>query len=149
MIHSCQGNGGGVCTDIKPSNCHLIYQSHDKSSQAMLDNDSTVPTEVVFTNLEKNNIPVECDTSDLDTALQTQYATVGDCNREEVIPLYIWADRNSSKDYTACIQQNGNQLRYIPLTDLKLYHGPEVIWEETPSILQAHKLIRHSGVPIF
>ena len=63
--------------------------------------------------------------------------------------MYIWADRNSSKDYKACIQQNGDQFGYIPLNDLKLYHGPEVIWKETSSILQVHKLIRQSGVPHF
>ena len=47
------------------------------------------------------------------------------------------------------MQQNGDQFGYIPLNDLKLYYRPEVRWEETPSILQAHKLIRQSGVPNF
>ena len=35
------------------------------------------------------------------------------------------------------------------LNELKLYHGPEVIWEEIPSILQAHKLIRQRRAPKF
>ena len=52
----------------------------------------------------------------------------------QVVPLYIWADGNSSKYYKACIQLNGDQFGYIPLNDLKLYHGPEVTWQETPSI---------------
>ena len=99
VIELCQGSGGGVCNDIKTSNSHLTYQSHDKS-QARLNNDSTVPTDIVLTNLKEiDNIPVECDTSDLDTSVQTQYATVGNLSREEVVPIDIWADKNSSKDY--------------------------------------------------
>ena len=63
------------------------------------------------------------------------------------MPLYIWNNKNGSKDYKACIQQNGDQFGYIPLNDLKIYQGPEVTWKQTPSIIQAHKLIRQSGVP--
>ena len=114
----------------------LTYQSRDKS-QARLNNDNTVITEILLINLKEiHNIPVECETSDHDTSVQTQDATVGDFSREEVVevvPLYIWANKTSSKDYTFCIQQNGDQCGYIPLTDLKLYHGPEVRWEETLS----------------
>ena len=35
------------------------------------------------------------------------------------------------------------------MSNLKLYQGPQITWGTTPSILQAHKLIRQSGVPNF
>ena len=109
VTESCQGNGEGVSNDSKPSNFHLTHQSCDKL-QSSLNNDNTISTEIVLTNLKEiDDIPVKCDTSDLDTSVQNQDATVGDFSREEVVPLYIWVNNNSSKDYTACIQQNGDQ----------------------------------------
>ena len=46
-------------------------------------------------------------------------------------------------------QQLGNEFGCIPLVDFKLYTGPPVIWQLAPDIIQAHKLIRASGVPNF
>ena len=63
--------------------------------------------------------------------------------------MYIWARKNESKDYNGCITQNVDEFGYIPLNDLVTYQGPLVIWENTPSVLEAHKLIRQSGVPKF
>ena len=130
VTESCQGKNEGIL-DSKLLNLHFIHQSCDKA-QPSLNNDNTVPTEIVYTNLKvTDNKPFEYDTSDLDKSLQMQEVTVGDFSREEVIPLYIWANKNSSKDYTTCINQNGDKFGYIPLTDLKLYYGSEVIWKET------------------
>ena len=74
--------------------------------------------------------------------------TVDDCVNKYVVPFYIWANKHSCKDYSACIQQNGDKFEYIPLTDLKLYQGPEVTWQTAPSILQAHKLVNKMGFQI-
>ena len=49
----------------------------------------------------------------------------------------------------AGLQQNGGKFSYIPLNDLKLYTGPPVHWKVVPDILQAHKIVRSSGVPNF
>ena len=43
----------------------------------------------------------------------------------------------------------GSEFGCIPLGDFKLYTGPPVIWQSVPDIIQAHKLIRASGVPNF
>ena len=94
-------------------------------------------------------IPVKCGILDLNASIQSQHLTVENFSWEEMVPLCIWANRNSSKDYKACIQRIGQQFGYIALNDLKLYYGLEVTWKKTPFILQAHKLIRQSGVPIF
>ena len=63
------------------------------------------------------------------------------------IPLYIWQNKHLSKDHVACLDQNGGDFGYIPLNDLKIYHGPDIFWEKIPDILEDHKIIRDSGVP--
>ena len=95
------------------------------------------------------DLPVECENSDLNFSVQTQYSSVDGFTREEVVPLYISNNKNFSKDYKACIQQNGDQFGHIPINNLKIYQGPEVLWKQIPSIIQAHNLIRQSGVPNF
>ena len=69
--------------------------------------------------------------------------------REEKIPLYIWNHRDNSKDHKACLRQNNGTFGYVPLTDLKIYTGPPVKWDVVPDIIQAHNLVRNSGVPNF
>ena len=65
------------------------------------------------------------------------------------IPLYVWQNKHLSKDHVACIAQNGGDFGYIPLNDLKTYNGPDILWQNIPDILEAHKIIRNSGVPNF
>ena len=67
----------------------------------------------------------------------------------EKIPLYVWKNKHLSKDHVACLTQNGGDFGYIPLNDLLVYNGPHVFWEKVPDILEAHNIIRHSGVPNF
>ena len=113
VIELSQGNSGGACNDINLSNSHLFHQYRD-NLQKMQSNVATVfSKQVVSTDADiKQHTPVECDISVLDTSMQTECTNVNTFTREEVIPLCIWADRNSSKDYKACIQQNGDQLGY-------------------------------------
>ena len=119
-------------------------------SQAMFDTDSAVPNALVLEHLDEiQNLPVEGDTVDLKVSDQTHCPMADEFTREEVVPLYIWNNRNSSKDYKACMQQNGNQFGYIPLNDLKVYQGPDVLWKQIPCIIEAHKLIKRSGMPNF
>ena len=63
------------------------------------------------------------------------------------IPLYVWQNKHLSKDHVACIAQNGGDFGYIPLNDLQIYNGPDISWQNIPDILEAHKIIRNSGVP--
>ena len=46
-----------------------------------------------------------------------------------------------------CRQQIGEQFGSIPLDKLVTYEGPDIHWEYITDILQAHKLIRDSGIP--
>ena len=87
-----------------------------------------------------------CHTSQLAKHDQKIASTVADT---EIIPLYVWQNRHNSTDRQACIQQNGNDFGYIPVNNLHTYNGPEVHWHIVPDILQAHQIIRHTGVPNF
>ena len=69
--------------------------------------------------------------------------------REEKIPLYVWNQKGSCKDYKACIAQSNDNFGYVLLTDLKIYTGPPVKWDIVPNIIEAHNLVRQSGVPNF
>ena len=75
-----------------------------------------------------------------------------DCHSDETlqqIPLYVWQNKHLSRDHMACLAQNGGDFGYIPLNDLKVYEGPDIVWEKVPDIIEAHKIIRNSGVPNF
>ena len=65
------------------------------------------------------------------------------------VPQDVWQNRLHSKDYVACVQQNGDNFGYIPLNDLHIYKGPAIQWKSVPDIWQANKLIRESKVPNF
>ena len=69
--------------------------------------------------------------------------------RKKKIPLYVWNQKGTCKDYNACIAQNKGTFGYVPLTDLKIYTGPPVKWDIVPHIIEAHNLFRQSGVPNF
>ena len=69
--------------------------------------------------------------------------------REEKNSLYVWNQKGNCKDYRACISQNNDTFGYVPLTDLKIYTGPPVKWDIVSHIIEAHNLVRQSGVPIF
>ena len=47
------------------------------------------------------------------------------------------------------LQHLGGDFGCIPLGDFKLYAGLPIIWQSVRDIIQAHKLIRASGVPNF
>ena len=63
---------------------------------------------------------------DFNSSVHLEDTVVNNFSREETVPLDISANRDTSKDYKACIHQNGHQFGYIPLNDLKLCHGPEL-----------------------
>ena len=37
----------------------------------------------------------------------------------------------------------------IPLNPISIYQGPTKVWHSIPSVLQAHKMIRDTGIPNF
>ena len=65
------------------------------------------------------------------------------------VPHEVWENRFHSKDYNACVHQNGDNFGYIPLNDLHIYKGPDIQWNSLPDIWQANKLIHESKVPNF
>ena len=67
----------------------------------------------------------------------------------EKLPPHIYANRSFCGNYHRFMQQTRVELGFIPLTDLKLYQGPEKHWRVVPDLIQAHKMVRSSGVPNF
>ena len=65
---------------------------------------------------------------------------------QEKISLYVWKHKNESHDHLDSLAQNGGDFGYILLNDLKISNGPPVHWEVVPGILEAHEIIRFSGV---
>ena len=80
--------------------------------------------------------------------------TIGDMNnvskqRKKNIPETIKLEKIYSTDYNRCMYQNKARFGFIPYNDLLVYTGNEVIWGDIPNIIEAHKLIRNSGLLIF
>ena len=70
---------------------------------------ATAPNAPALKNLHHSqDLPVECGSPD-SNSVQTQCSSVDGFIREKVVPLYV----HFSKDYKACVHQNGDQFGYI------------------------------------
>ena len=65
------------------------------------------------------------------------------------IPEYIYSNKFSSQDYVKCVQQNGKDFGFLPLNNLMLYTGDDIIWTNVPSVIEAHAIVKKSGKPNF
>ena len=65
------------------------------------------------------------------------------------ITNFLYYSKLYSNDYVNCVQQNGRNYGFLPLNDLMVYTGKEVLWSNVPSVIEAHKIIRTSAVPNF
>ena len=65
------------------------------------------------------------------------------------LPQGVYENHVNCARYKQFIQQTTKEIGFIPLTDLKLYTGPDVKWDVVPNVLQAHKIIKDSGLPNF
>ena len=52
-------------------------------------------------------------------------------------------------EFRMSTKQLGSSFGCIPLTPMLLYQGSHKAWQEVPGILQAHRMIRDSGLPNF
>ena len=48
-----------------------------------------------------------------------------------------------------CCEQIGSKFGCILVREIALFSGTPTYWKEIPNIIQAHKLIRNSGLPNF
>ena len=71
------------------------------------------------------------------------------CKRRWNIPNFIHLNKHTSADYQNCIQQNGRQFGFLPLNDLMVYTGEDIIWTDVPNVIEAHKIIKKSARPNF
>ena len=63
--------------------------------------------------------------------------------------MCVWNQKDHCKYHKACLSQSDEIFGYVPLTDLKTFTGLSVKWDTVPDIIEAHKLVRQSGVPNF
>ena len=69
--------------------------------------------------------------------------------RKRKIPEIVIHNKIYSCEHVNCVQQNGQHYGFLPLSDLMVYRGEEVVWAEVPSLAEAHKIIKHSKMPNF
>ena len=56
---------------------------------------------------------------------------------------------NESVAHKKCCEQIGSKFGCIPVSEIASFNGIPTYWKEVPNIIQAHKLIRNSGLPNF
>ena len=66
--------------------------------------------------------------------------------RKRNILEIIHNNKYNSFNNNHCVQQNGKKkLGFLPLNDLMVYKGEEVVWSDIPDIIEAHKIVRSSA----
>ena len=69
--------------------------------------------------------------------------------QSDKIPDDILHNKHLCQDYNNCIQQTGLEVGFVPFTPLTVYQGSPKILQACPDIIEAHKLIKKSGMPNF
>ena len=69
--------------------------------------------------------------------------------RKRNIPDHIYQDKFLSSDYVNCVQQNGKDFGFLPLNNLMVYTGDDIVWSQVPNIVEAHTIVRNSKQPNF
>ena len=69
--------------------------------------------------------------------------------RKRNIPDHIYQDKFLSSDYVNCVQQNGKDFGFLPLNNLMVYTGDDIVWSQVPNIVEAHTIVRNSKKPNF
>ena len=69
--------------------------------------------------------------------------------RSDKIPDDILHNKHLCQDYNNCTQQSGSEVGFVPFTPLMVYQSSPKIWQACPDIIEAHKLIKKSGMPNF
>ena len=107
-------------------------------------------------NVDKNIDPVTashdlaCEQQQLGDNMFMIYDTGGIAHkRKRNIPEAIRLNAFHSKDYRNCVYQNGKNFGFLPMNDLLVYSGKEIVWGNVPNIIDAHKIIRNSNMPNF
>ena len=70
-------------------------------------------------------------------------------NLDQRIPGHVFANRHKCMEHNNCVQQNGSDFGFIPLTALKKYHGNPVHYDKLPDIITAHNIVTETGLPNF
>ena len=150
---TCVTEGKGVVTQ-KVTDHELVHRTQlGASTKHCSDNHLAVPVQTHSQELMNDTHMLESDLqnlelhSSLDPSAQTYFSKSFMANKE--VPDIIRQQCHNSKDFQLSKKQNGHDFGFIPLTDVKTYQGPPVTWPPGIDILEAHSIIRNSGVPNF
>ena len=102
----------------------------------------------VMTETMSSKYLVQCDIDTvLDPLVDSQFSKSFLFNSE--IPQHIRQQCQYSRNFRFSQVQNGHDFGSIPLTDVEVYRGPKVVWDQQLDILEAHSIIRDSGMSFF
>ena len=86
---------------------------------------------------------------DNDTYMKLYDVANPPCKCKRNIPEFVYHNKFQSNDYVNCVRQNGTNYSFLPLNNLMVFTGEEVIWAKFPSVIEAPKIIRTSARPNF
>ena len=134
-------------SDQKLGEILLQTETSDNDNQAQR---ASIDTELV----DKQPVSISHDLACMEQNDNDKYVYLYDVNnspakRKRNIPGYIYQSKSLCQDYAKCVQQNGKDFGFLPLNNLMTYIGEEVTWQEVPSIIEAHKIVRNSAMPNF
>ena len=133
-------------TDSKTVSLHNSKHKETVTDSAL---SSEIPVESLSLCNNDNNYNIPQTFTDKTYKHVTKEENSQDFVDQEQILLYVWKNKHLSKEHAASLAQNGGDFGYIPLIDFLIYDGPHVFWEKVTDILEAHQIIRDSGVPNF
>ena len=87
--------------------------------------------------------------TDVPDPIVTIQGVTGKSTYVQKIPDTVYKNKYQSIDYKSCLYQNDKQFGFVPLNDLLVYMGPEVIWGRVPDVVEAHAKIKNSALPNF
>ena len=62
------------------------------------------------------------------------------------IPDSVYAARYQSMDHKNCLYQNDKKFGFVPVNDLMVYTGQEMVWGHVLDIVEAHARVKQSGL---
>ena len=68
-------------------------------------------------------------------------------DQKKSIPDHIWINRFRCANFQACIEQNGTDFGFIPMSPLEIYTGNPIYWETISEVIEMHRLIKQTGLP--
>ena len=94
-----------------------------------------------------SDLPINEDNQDMAPIFDINDTLFMSTPDNEKLPLEIYQNRFTCASYNHFMQQTPVEIGFIPLTDLKVYQGPEKHWDIVPDLIHAHTMVKSSSLP--